>query len=145
MIVQENSGGLVSGTIVEKLGGFGDVLTLYTEKQIPISPVFRSFNFSADVIKSHLIFPYNSFENLMNISIDEIDNVKENSSINLNPKIPIDDVIRIRKRFDQFADSLVIASHHNPAVVLYSLFPFLAPSGKLVIFHPQLQVRFSSF
>ena len=144
VLVHETCSGLIAASINERLAGNGSLISLYTERDLPINNAYRCFNFSKEQQDICHYVPFHQFDILVNIPLDHFTASPFPEDFPFKNSKRVNELHKIRQIMEAPVDNLVICSKINPSDTLVELFKYLSPSGNLVIYHPHIQVHFSS-
>jgi tRNA (adenine-N(1)-)-methyltransferase non-catalytic subunit len=156
VICYEECTGLLIGSIAERLAGYGNLFHLY-DGDHPALGIVRFFNFSAEersIIQSISFANLDRFlnhiedeildEDVSKYKIDKQKDILEKRESKFRKRQELAELIR--NHFNGGVDSIIIAMKSEPPFALIqALFPFLAPSGSLVVYAPYLEYLIPCF
>mgnify|MGYP005994522501 CR=1 FL=1 len=138
VLVHETCAGLVIGAIAERLGGRGNLLSLYTEQVVPVNNALKCFNFPETIGNTYIPIPFHQLEPLANSSLEDFTSLPDSFVFRKSKDLEL--LRRARTVIDKPVDSLVIVTKYETPEVLLELFKYVRGSGHIVIFHQHLEV-----
>uniref|UniRef100_A0A7S4MKZ3 tRNA (adenine(58)-N(1))-methyltransferase non-catalytic subunit TRM6 n=1 Tax=Vannella robusta TaxID=1487602 RepID=A0A7S4MKZ3_9EUKA len=137
VLVHETCAGLVIGAIAERLGGRGNLLSLYTEQVVPVNNALKCFNFPETIGNTYIPIPFHQLEPLANSSLEDFTSLPDSFVFRKSKDLEL--LRRARTVIDKPVDSLVIVTKYETPEVLLELFKYVRGSGHIVIFHQHLE------
>jgi len=150
VICYEECTGLLIGSIAERMAGHGKIFHLHGGDH-PLLGILRFFNFSPEeknIIESinwknlnRFLFDYQ--EEILNPDVSKYREEKqqeifEKREKNFKKRLQLGE--SVRKYFTSGVDSLIIAIKSEPPFeLMQALFPYLSPSGSIVLYAPYLE------
>lgn len=138
VLIAESCSGLIVGCVAERMGGRGNIISLFTEQETPVNNAFKCFNFSDTINNSYIPIPLHHFDILVETPKDDYVTQPDNFPFTKCKRLDL--YKRTRDIMESPVDCLIIASKFDPVDILYELFKYVRGSGHIVIFHPYLEV-----
>lgn len=120
VLVVDTCCGLILGSVMERLGGYGNVINVYYGSNLPSLKVLSNFN-----------FPSHYFEKLFHIPFDELPHLNSKPS----PKYS-----RVRELLTEGVDSFLLVSKFEPKSIFFSLYQYLNLSKTFIVYSTFAQV-----
>ncbi|ETO22961.1 hypothetical protein RFI_14223 [Reticulomyxa filosa] len=136
VLIVENCSGLVTGAVVERLGGLGRVFNGYSEKHPCISIAYDMLDLTAwaktSIINFHLALLTDT-----KLTKKELNESWDSSAVCGERKVTLANV----KKWicDDLCDSLIICCEYDCLSLLQYLWPYLAPGNPFVVWSQHLQ------
>lgn len=142
VLVLEASGGLVTGAVAEKLGGFGQVCAAHPGRNSPSIAITTQFNFPETIQQT--IYT----KSLIDL-LDEVDGMahrakyftdkknKEDNDTTTTTTTTTEVVVPPAK--PRFTSCIITAAHYSLKSSLFAVMPLLAPSATFVVVSQVLQ------
>ncbi|TIA86445.1 hypothetical protein E3P99_03674 [Wallemia hederae] len=149
-LVAEDTSGLVTGAILDRLGGEGSVLLIHDADSPPSLDILDSMNFPEETVKKcvrHLNWATieDDFE-MPPLKLEAKDGGENWKSHHERDKIMkrkelFEAFFNLRKEFSEGGfDGLICASQYEPLSIIHKLYPHLSGSAPIVMHHPHLAV-----